>query len=96
MIPSIFDAKVQSIDDLGQAEKADWSHRMSGALIAIVGAIGTLGGVGINVVLRASYLSPAKSATTTFWVPGLLRGVRRDHLVRVPADAQQGARSGRR
>ena len=52
MIPSIFDAKVQSIDDLGQAEKADWSHRMSGALIAIVGAIGTLGGVGINVVLR--------------------------------------------
>ena len=68
MIPSIFDAKAQTIDDLGRAEKADWSRRMSGALIGIAGAIGALGGVGINVVLRASYLSPAKSATTAFWV----------------------------
>jgi MFS transporter, NNP family, nitrate/nitrite transporter len=25
MIPSIFDAKAQSIEDLGQAEKAHWS-----------------------------------------------------------------------
>jgi MFS transporter, NNP family, nitrate/nitrite transporter len=41
---------------------------MSGALIGIAGAIGALGGVGINVVLRASYLSPAKSATTAYWV----------------------------
>jgi MFS transporter, NNP family, nitrate/nitrite transporter len=68
MIPSIFDAKAQSIKDLGQAAKADWSRRMSGALIGIAGAIGALGGVGINVVLRASYLSPAKSATTAFGV----------------------------
>jgi MFS transporter, NNP family, nitrate/nitrite transporter len=68
MIPSIFDAKAQSMDGFGQAEKADWSRRMSGTLIGIAGAIGALGGVGINVVLRASYLSPAKSATTAFWV----------------------------
>ncbi|MEB3984327.1 NarK/NasA family nitrate transporter [Mycobacterium sp. 663a-19] len=68
MIPSIFDAKAHSIDHLGRAEKADWSRRMSGALIGIAGAIGALGGVGINVVLRASYLSPAKSATTAFVV----------------------------
>ena len=68
MIPSIFDAKAQSMDGFGPAEKADWSRRMSGALIGIAGAIGALGGVGINVVLRASYLSPAKSATTAFWV----------------------------
>ncbi|OBI91834.1 NarK/NasA family nitrate transporter [Mycobacterium sp. 1245805.9] len=68
MIPSIFDAKAQSNDGLDPAEKADWSRRMSGALIGIAGAIGALGGVGINVVLRASYLSPAKSATTAFWV----------------------------
>jgi NNP family nitrate/nitrite transporter-like MFS transporter len=68
MIPSIFDAKAQSIDGFSQAEKADWSRRMSGALIGIAGAIGAVGGVGINVVLRASYLSPAKSATTAFWV----------------------------
>ncbi|SON59260.1 Nitrate/nitrite transporter NarK [Mycobacterium simulans] len=68
MIPSIFDAKAQSMEGLSQAEKADWSRRMSGALIGIAGAIGALGGVGINVVLRASYLSPAKSATMAFWV----------------------------
>ena len=68
MIPSIFDAKAHSIDGLSATEKADWSRRMSGALIGIAGAIGALGGVGINVVLRASYLSPAKSATTAFWV----------------------------
>jgi NNP family nitrate/nitrite transporter-like MFS transporter len=68
MIPSIFDAKAQSNDGLSPAEKADWSRRMSGALIGIAGAIGALGGVGINIVLRASYLSPAKSATTAFWV----------------------------
>ena len=41
---------------------------MAGALIGIAGAIGALGGVGINVVLRASYLSPANSATMAFWV----------------------------
>lgn len=68
MIPSIFDAKAQSRDGLDQVEKADWSRRMSGALIGIAGAIGALGGVGINVVLRASYLSSAKSATMAFWV----------------------------
>src|SRR6201993_1615755 len=68
MIPSVFDAKAQGIDGFSQAEKADWSRRMSGALIGIAGAIGALGGVGINIVLRASYLSPAKSATMAFWV----------------------------
>lgn len=68
MIPSIFDAKAQSVDGFSAADKADWSRRMSGALIGIAGAIGALGGVGINIVLRASYLSAAKSATTAFWV----------------------------
>jgi len=68
MIPSILDAKAQSMDGCAPAEKAAWSRRMSGALIGIAGAIGALGGVGINIVLRASYLSPAKSATTAFWV----------------------------
>ena len=41
---------------------------MSGALIGFAGAIGALGGVFINVVLRASYVSDAKSATNAFWV----------------------------
>ncbi|MBV9514217.1 MAG: MFS transporter, partial [Mycobacteriaceae bacterium] len=68
MIPSIFDAKSRSLEHLGPAEQAAWSRRLAGALIGIAGAIGALGGVGINVVLRASYLSPAKSATMAFWV----------------------------
>jgi NNP family nitrate/nitrite transporter-like MFS transporter len=41
---------------------------MSGALIGFAGAIGALGGVFINVVLRASYVGAAKSATNAFWV----------------------------
>ena len=67
MIPSIFEAKSKS-RDLGTAERSAWSLRMSGALIGIAGAIGGLGGVGVNIALRASYLSPAKSATMAFWV----------------------------
>ena len=41
---------------------------MSGALIGFAGAIGALGGVFINLVLRASYTGSAKSATNAFWV----------------------------
>ncbi|SEL96809.1 MFS transporter, NNP family, nitrate/nitrite transporter [Rhodococcus maanshanensis] len=68
IIPSIFEAKAQGLDHLSAEEKASWSRNMSGALIGFAGAIGGLGGVGINLVLRASYLSPAKSATMAFWV----------------------------
>ncbi|MBP1163093.1 NNP family nitrate/nitrite transporter-like MFS transporter [Rhodococcus sp. PvR044] len=68
IIPSIFEAKAQGMDELSKVEKASWSRSMSGALIGFAGAIGGLGGVGINLVLRASYLSPAKSATMAFWV----------------------------
>ncbi|KGI68728.1 NarK/NasA family nitrate transporter [Mycolicibacterium rufum] len=68
MIPSIFEAKAQGRDDLDRGEKAAWSRAMSGALIGFAGAVGALGGVFINIVLRASYVSDAKSATTAFWV----------------------------
>jgi NNP family nitrate/nitrite transporter-like MFS transporter len=68
MIPSIFEAKSRGLDSLSTLEKRAWSQRMSGALIGIAGAIGALGGVGVNIALRASYLSPAKSATMAFWV----------------------------
>jgi len=68
MIPSIFEAKAQSLDSLDRAGKAAWARSMSGALIGFAGAIGGLGGVGINLVLRASYSSEAKSATMAFWV----------------------------
>ncbi|BBZ04047.1 putative integral membrane nitrite extrusion protein NarK3 [Mycolicibacterium chitae] len=68
MIPSIFEAKAQGRDDLDRAGKAAWSRSMSGALIGFAGAVGALGGVFINIVLRASYVSDAKSATNAFWV----------------------------
>ncbi|MGV0645996.1 nitrate/nitrite transporter [Mycolicibacterium sp. XJ2546] len=68
MIPSIFEAKAQGRIDWTRSEKAAWSRSMSGALIGFAGAVGALGGVFINVVLRASYVSDAKSATNAFWV----------------------------
>jgi MFS transporter, NNP family, nitrate/nitrite transporter len=42
-------------------------NSVTGALIGFAGAIGALGGVFINVVLRASYVGAAK-ATSAFWV----------------------------
>ncbi|MFF0491818.1 nitrate/nitrite transporter [Nocardia sp. NPDC004068] len=66
IIPSVFAAKAQGLE-LNSAEKAAWSQNTSGALIGFVGAIGALGGVAINLVLRSSYAS-TKSATTAFWV----------------------------
>nr|WP_175616329.1 nitrate/nitrite transporter [Mycobacterium sp. GA-1841] len=64
MIPSIFEARSHSLD-LGEEERQRWSLSMSGALIGFAGAIGALGGVGINLALRQSYLSSG-SATTAF------------------------------
>lgn len=68
MIPSIFEAKSKSQDGLSSVEQAAWSRNMAGALIGFAGAIGALGGVFINLVLRASYVGQAKSATNAFWV----------------------------
>ena len=66
MIPSIFDAHSRSLG-LSEPDRRRRSQAMSGALIGFAGAIGALGGVGINLVLRQSYLSSG-SATTAFWV----------------------------
>jgi NNP family nitrate/nitrite transporter-like MFS transporter len=73
MIPSIFEAKAQGhpswlSGEWSKEEKAAWSRSMSGALIGFAGAVGALGGVFINIVLRMSYVSDAKSATNAFWV----------------------------
>jgi NNP family nitrate/nitrite transporter-like MFS transporter len=68
MIPVIFAAKSLRLPDMTSPEAAAWARTMSGALIGIAGAIGALGGVGINLVLRVSYAGEAKSATMAFWV----------------------------
>ncbi|MCV7402550.1 NarK/NasA family nitrate transporter [Mycobacterium fragae] len=66
MIPSIFEARSRSLD-ASELERQHWSRAMSGALIGLAGAIGALGGVGINLALRQSYLTSG-SATSAFWV----------------------------
>jgi NNP family nitrate/nitrite transporter-like MFS transporter len=66
MIPSIFEARSRSLD-AGEQQRAAWALAMSGALIGFAGAIGALGGVGINLALRQSYLSSG-SATAAFWI----------------------------
>lgn len=68
LIPSIFEGRSRALDGLDADARAAWSRNMTGALIGFAGAIGGLGGVGINLVLRASYSSPARSATMAFWV----------------------------
>ncbi|BBY18313.1 nitrate/nitrite transporter [Mycolicibacterium litorale] len=66
MIPSIFEARSRSLD-ADEVHRAAWSRAMSGALIGFAGAVGALGGVGINLALRQSYLSSG-SATAAFWI----------------------------
>jgi NNP family nitrate/nitrite transporter-like MFS transporter len=65
MIPSIFEARSRSLG-VDEPERQRWSRAMSGALIGLAGAIGALGGVGINLALRQSYLASG-SATSAFW-----------------------------
>lgn len=66
MIPSIFEARSRSLP-VTEDQRVAWSRAMSGALIGFAGAVGALGGVGINLALRQSYLSSG-SATTAFWI----------------------------
>ncbi|WP_411815881.1 MFS transporter [Gordonia sp. SND2] len=56
IIPSVFDAKSRALP-LDEDGRAAYSRAMSGAVIGIAGVVGGLGGVGINMVLRQSYLS---------------------------------------
>jgi MFS transporter, NNP family, nitrate/nitrite transporter len=68
MIPLIFATKSLGLEGVSSVDAARWARSMSGALIGIAGAIGALGGVAINVVLRASYAGHEHSATMAFWV----------------------------
>ncbi|MBP2454835.1 nitrate/nitrite transporter [Mycolicibacterium lutetiense] len=69
MIPSIFEARSHSLQ-VSEDERQRWSLSMSGALIGFAGAIGALGGVGINLALRQSYSSTASapSFSMAFWI----------------------------
>ncbi|HEY0225990.1 MAG TPA: nitrate/nitrite transporter [Mycobacterium sp.] len=65
MIPSIFEARSHRLQ-VSESERRQWSRSMSGALIGFAGAVGALGGVGVNLALRQSYLHSG-AATAAFW-----------------------------
>jgi NNP family nitrate/nitrite transporter-like MFS transporter len=67
IIPTVFEHKARANAALTAMGKVIWSRKMSGALIGIAGAVGALGGVGINLVLRSSY-KDHQSATAAFWI----------------------------
>lgn len=66
MIPSIFEARSRSLD-APEAARRHWARSHSGALIGFSTAVGALGGVAINLILRQAYASSG-SETPAFWV----------------------------
>ncbi|WP_324784148.1 nitrate/nitrite transporter [Streptomyces sp. H51] len=56
MIPGIFQAKALAEGLVGEAAAA-YGRRLSGASMGLIGAVGALGGVGINLAFRQSFLS---------------------------------------
>ncbi|OBF82666.1 MFS transporter [Mycobacterium sp. 852002-51163_SCH5372311] len=66
LIPSVFEARSRSLH-VGEAERRRWSRAISGSLIGFCAAVGALGGVGINLALRESYLRSG-SGTAAYWV----------------------------
>lgn len=56
MIPGIFRAKALARGLAGE-EAAAYARRLSGASMGLIGAVGALGGVGINLAFRQSFLS---------------------------------------
>ena len=66
LIPSVFEARSRSLD-VSDAQRRNWSRATSGSLIGICSAIGALGGVGINLALRESYLRSG-TETSAYWL----------------------------
>lgn len=66
LIPWVFEERSRALD-LDETERRHWARSHSGALIGFTTAIGTLGGVGINLTLRHAYESSG-TATPAFWI----------------------------
>lgn len=66
MIPTVFEACSRSLD-MNEAERREWARLISGLVIGFVAGLGTLGGVGINLALRQSYLTTG-TMTSAFWI----------------------------
>lgn len=66
MIPTIFEACGRSLR-ISDAERRDWSRLISGIVIGLVAGVGALGGVGIDLALRESYVTTG-TGTSAFWI----------------------------
>ena len=66
LIPSVFEVRSRALE-ASDADRQNWARVRSGTLIGLAGAIGALGGVGINLALRQSYQSTG-SETSAFWI----------------------------
>jgi NNP family nitrate/nitrite transporter-like MFS transporter len=66
MIPTVFETYSRGMD-LGETDQRQWSRLISGVVIGFVAGVGSLGGVGINVALRQSYVSTG-TMTSAFWI----------------------------
>ncbi|TCK26459.1 nitrate/nitrite transporter [Pseudonocardia endophytica] len=68
MIPAIFTSRAKANIASGgdEATELAMARRVSGAVIGIVGAVGALGGVLINLAFRESFLT-AKTGAPAFW-----------------------------
>jgi NNP family nitrate/nitrite transporter-like MFS transporter len=64
MIPGIFQKKAEAKGLTGEAAAAH-GRRLSGASMGLIGAVGALGGVGINLAFRESFLN-SHSGTPAF------------------------------
>ncbi|MDI9886198.1 nitrate/nitrite transporter [Streptomyces sp. HNM0645] len=66
MIPGIYRTKAQAKGLMGE-EAQIYARRLSGATMALIGAVGAFGGLGINLALRQSFLTSG-SGTSAFVV----------------------------
>ena len=66
MIPTVFETCSRSLH-MSETERHHWARLISGVVIGFVAGVGTLGGVGINLALRQSYLSTG-TMTPAFWI----------------------------
>jgi MFS transporter, NNP family, nitrate/nitrite transporter len=66
MIPSVFQTCSRGLD-MDETDKAQWARLISGVVIGVVAGVGTLGGVGINLALRESFVATG-TLTSAFWI----------------------------
>jgi MFS transporter, NNP family, nitrate/nitrite transporter len=66
MIPTIFETCGRHLE-MSETDQRQWSRVISGIVIGVVAGAGSLGGVGINVALRQSYVSTG-TMTSAFWI----------------------------